>query len=119
MHTADPDYLKNAVAQLKANGMRFEDGLSDAEIQDAEALYKIRFPPDLRAFLQIALPIERFVENPMVTYTDDRFPNWRSRDTEAVDWIQHNLNFPIEALVWAVENKKFWLKRFGKKPRKY
>jgi hypothetical protein len=47
-----------AVPQMKARGIRFEPGLTDAEVLAAEEKYGFRFPPDLRIFLQVALPVE-------------------------------------------------------------
>jgi hypothetical protein len=36
--------------------VEFDAGLTDAEARETEALFGFRFPPDLRDFLQTALP---------------------------------------------------------------
>ena len=59
-----------SIALMKAHGVVFESGLSDDEVMAVESRFHFQFPPDLRAFLQVALP------------SGDRFPNWRS-DSEA------------------------------------
>jgi len=38
-------------------GLSFAEGLSDAEVHGAEENYGFQFPPDLRDFLQTALPL--------------------------------------------------------------
>ena len=50
-------------------GLSFAEGLSDAEVHSAEENYGFQFPPDLRAFLQTALPLG-----------SPPFPNWRLAD---------------------------------------
>lgn len=49
-------------------GVQFEAGLSDAEVTGVEERFDFVFPPDLRAFLQHALPVSH------------GFPNWRSSE---------------------------------------
>jgi hypothetical protein len=49
-------------------GLHFDEGLSDAEVRRAEENYGVRFPPDLRALLQTALPLSF------------PFPIWRVAD---------------------------------------
>jgi hypothetical protein len=44
------------VDTLRNNGVEFKVGLTDAEVEGAEARYKFRFPQDLRTFLQAGLP---------------------------------------------------------------
>ncbi len=43
-------------AQSPVHRVEFAPGLSDREIAAVEKRFKFRFPPDLRAFLQTALP---------------------------------------------------------------
>src|SRR5947209_1422693 len=56
------------VDQLRDRGITFDAGLTDAEVEVAEARFGIRFPPDLRAFLQTGLPCGQ------------SFPDWRAGD---------------------------------------
>jgi hypothetical protein len=89
------------VASLRSRGIVFDAGLTDAEALAAESRFVFRFPPDLRAFLQTAMPCGR------------RFPNWRSGDeTELRDW----LDLPRRGVVFDVEHNGFWLEEWGSRP---
>lgn len=88
-------------ADTPARHVEFEDGLSDAEVSAAETRFGFRFPPDLRAFLQTALP------------SGPRFPDWRSGDeTELRDW----LDLPRDGVVFDIEHNSFWLPEWGPRP---
>jgi len=65
-----PSDWSDLIALLEGakRGLHFGEGLSDAEVQRTEESYGVRFPPDLRAFLQTALPL------------GSPFPNWRTAD---------------------------------------
>src|SRR5207244_3545588 len=89
------------VDTLRNNGVEFEAGLTDAEVEAAEVRYGFRFPPDLRAFLQAGLP------------RGDRFPNWRTGDEVALrDW----LDLPRQSVLFDVEHNGFWLEEWGPRP---
>jgi hypothetical protein len=62
----DEDYVYTLAEDLRAKGVRFEAGLTDEEIHGIEGEYAFSFPPDLRLFLQFALPVS------------EDFPNWRT-----------------------------------------
>ena len=92
---------KEMVARLRARGIAFDDGLTDSEVAAAESSFRFRFPPDLRSFLQTALPNGR------------QFPNWRSGDESALlDW----LDLPRQGVLFDVEHNSFWLDEWGKRP---
>jgi hypothetical protein len=57
-----------ALLEGAKRGLHFGEGLSDAGVQRAEESYGVRILPDLRAFLQTALPL------------GSPFPNWRIAD---------------------------------------
>src|SRR5262249_41240611 len=79
----DVDYLARAIAQIRRRTeAEFERGLSESEVRAIEAVGHFRFPPDLRAFLEFALPVS------------DRFPNWRR--ASAAD-IREWLEWPLRA----------------------
>ena len=79
----------------------FDAGLTDAEIPAIEHRYGFRFPPDLRAFLQTALP-----RGPL-------FPDWRSGDEAAMrEW----LDIPRRGVLFDIESNRFWLKEWGPRP---
>jgi hypothetical protein len=81
--------------------INFDAGLTDAEVALTEARFGFRFPPDLRAFLQTALP------------RGPRFPDWRSGDEAALrDW----LDMPRQGVLFDVEHNGFWLEEWGPRP---
>ncbi len=89
------------VTRLRSQGVAFDAGLTDAEVAATEALFAFRFPPDLRAFLQTALPRGR------------RLPDWRAGDAaELRDW----LDLPRQGVLFDVENNGFWLEEWGPRP---
>ncbi len=82
-------------------GIFFERGLSDSEIEEVERRYGFRFPPDLRSFLQHGMPSSR------------HFPNWRAAcDSE----LKHCLDWPLEGILFDVQNNAFWLPTWGVRP---
>jgi hypothetical protein len=86
------------VTTLLVNGIEFERGLTDAEVEAAEARYEFRFPPDLRAFLQAGLP------------QGDRFPNWRSGDEAK---LRAWLDLPRRGILLDIAHNGFWLDEWG------
>lgn len=79
----DADYCRFAVEHMQKAGVVFEAGLTDPEIDVVERNYGFTFPPDLRLFLQAALPVtlERYIKQWDETELDGRFPNWRKYPT--------------------------------------
>jgi hypothetical protein len=81
--------------------VEFDDGLSDAEVARVERRLGIRFPPDLREFLQTALP------------RGLQFPDWRSGDEVA---LRKWLDIPRQGVLFDVEHNGFWLEEWGPRP---
>lgn len=92
---------RTIVELLTAVGVSFQPGLSDTEISGVEARFGFAFPPDLRAFLQTALPCS------------DGFPNWRG---ESESSLRDRLNQPREGVLFDVEYNAFWLEEWGPQP---
>lgn len=96
---------KEVIRKLKAKKVKFEHGLSDQEIQEIELKFDIRFPPDLRDFLQTELPIS------------DNFVNWRlglhSKDEEA--YIRQRIDWSFGSMVFDIEHNAFWMEEWGEK----
>lgn len=90
-----------AVAHLRAHGVRFEPGLSDAEVARIEGEFRFRFPPDLRRFLRAALPVT------------GGFPNWRS---ESAAGLRRLLERPSRGVRFDVEHNDFWAGEWGPCP---
>jgi hypothetical protein len=81
--------------------VEFDAGLTDAEVAAAESLFGFRFPPDLRGFLQTALP------------RGPQFPDWRSGDEAGLrDW----LGLPRQGVLFDIEHNGFWLDMWGPRP---
>lgn len=76
-------------------------GLSDSELATAEEWCGTPFPPDLKEFLQVALPIA------------PRFPDWRSGSRNTlVSWLAD----PFEGIAFDIERKAFWWPTWGSRP---
>jgi hypothetical protein len=99
-----------AVAQLQEIGIGFEESLSDAEVEAVQSKFGFVFPPDLRMFLQTALPVSR-PPKPGSTYANP-FPNWRSGD-EGHLW--DSLNWPYEGMCFDIKNG-VWMEDWGERP---
>ncbi|HEY0554341.1 MAG TPA: SMI1/KNR4 family protein [Thermoanaerobaculia bacterium] len=81
--------------------IEFAPGLTDAEIDRVESCFGFRFPPDLREFLQTALP------------RGPQFPDWRSGDEATLrDW----LDVPRQGILFDIEHIGFWLEEWGPCP---
>jgi hypothetical protein len=93
----------NLVERLRAAGIPFEAGLTEAELQSTEGKFGFRFPPDLRAFLQAGLPV------------GERFPNWRNEPEAS---LRKRLRIPAEGILFDVEHNGFWLSEWGPRPDK-
>lgn len=89
------------VDRLRSRGVEFAPGLTDAEVAAVESRFGFRFPPDLLAFLQTALPRGR------------HFPDWRAGDEVA---LRDRLDIPREGIVFDVEHNAFWLDEWGPRP---
>jgi hypothetical protein len=100
--------IHTTIELLRRNRVVFEPGLSNSEIERIEKAFGFTFPPDLRAFLQTALPIH--VES---AWGKDVFPNWRSGDQAE---IQKRLEWPFEGMTFDIGNNEFWPAEWGTKP---
>lgn len=90
------------VEALSAAGVTFQPGLSGTEISTAERTFQFRFPPDLRAFLEMAMPC------------GGQFPDWRNGDESLLrEW----LNSPLDGILFDIEYNSFWLSEWGPLPK--
>src|SRR6266498_2613063 len=110
MPVMDAAFYKNAIAELDADltrrrvPIRLEPGLTTPEFARLERDLAIRFPPDLRALLSVALPVS----------PDPRlFPDWRSAPTAH---LRDRLEDPIEGVLFDVESGSFWYEPWGVRP---
>ena len=81
--------------------IEFDAGLTAAEVTAAERRFGFRLPPDLRDFLQTALP------------RGPQFPDWRSGDE---DTLREWLDLPRQGILFDVEHNGSWLDEWGPRP---
>lgn len=93
---------------LRTIGLCFETGLTAGEISRTEAQYGFQFPPDLREFLSLGLPVS------------DRFPDWRTGKIVggkgSLITVADLLDWPAHGICFDVENGGFWIDEWGPKP---
>lgn len=96
---------KQIINLLKNKGVEFANGLSDIEVLDVEKKFDIKFPADLKRFLQIKLPISY------------NFVNWRQGllDKETEKQITDLLNWPLKGILFDIKNGD-WLSIWGEAP---
>jgi hypothetical protein len=101
--------MKNLLNLLINKGVQFEDGLTNQEIAQVEIKFNIKFPPDLKDFLQLGLPVS------------DNFVNWRKGliSEEVAADILSRLEWPLEGMLYDLQENEFWIKSWGNKPKTY
>ena len=92
---------KRLLDEMRERDIVVEDGLTEAETREAEYRFGFRFPLDLRALLQIGLPV------------GDRFPDWRDGDQER---LRESLDWPLEGMQFDIRDNAFWLAEWGPRP---
>ena len=85
---------------LIKNNITLYDGLTDEEFENIEKFYSIKFPISLRTLYKSFLP---------------EFYNWRDFSEENVNKIKYYLNWPIEGILFDIQNNGFWKKCFGQR----
>src|SRR5437660_11746891 len=93
--------LQKLVTLLREHGVLLAKGLTDEEIARVESTFGFRFPPDLKALLQYALPVS------------PRFPNWRDEPEAS---LRERLALPTGSLAFDAEYNDFWLEEWGLRP---
>src|SRR5579859_6667357 len=97
----DLAFIRLLIDHLGEQGVLFERGLSDEEVETTQKLFGFRFPPDLRKLLQYALPVS------------EGFPNWRRGPVAA---LRASLSWPVKGILFEVEHHHFWLPSWGSPP---
>ncbi len=100
---SDMNYSE-ALAILAKAGVRIDVGLIPAEVVRIEHKFNFQFPPDLREFLSVGLPVS------------NDFVDWRHADEKS---IQSRLDWPFEGMCFDIENNVFWLDEWGRKPAEH
>ncbi len=84
----DADYIHTIVDRLRRWNYVVDLGLSDSEVSAIESSFGFRCPPDLRYFLQQALPVS------------GGWVDW-GNGTEAE--IRERLNWPLDGIIFDIE----------------
>ncbi len=92
------------IDDLKLKKIKFAKGLTNDEIKKIEQTYDIKFPKSLREMYQIALPISK------------SFYNWRNFNEANVKKIKDMIKWPLEGVLFDLENNNFWDDNWGEKP---
>lgn len=92
------------IKTLKAKGIKFSEGLNEQEMFEIETLYDVQFPPDLKEFLMVGLPVSK------------PFVNWRDTSEKNRKQIKERLDWPLQGLLFDIENNGFWIDEWGTKP---
>jgi len=89
---------------LEKKEIQITKGLTDAEFQRIEGQFQIQFPPDLHALLANFLPLNK------------GFVNWRDDNTDNIKIIEDSLQWPLEGMIFDIEQNNFWYEKWGEKP---
>lgn len=117
----------NAIVKaLTAKGIQLEQGLSNDEVIQIEQKFNIKFPPDLKAFLQTVLPVDfedddsDLSEEELLNFVPSGYGwvNWRLglHSEKESHIIQERLDFILEGILFGVECRDFWWHNWGEKP---
>jgi len=103
---------------------KWQEGLEPKKIDAIEARWNIRFPDDYRQFLSSLNAPDRgayhvgWADEPPYDMQEGKdtatFYDW-NRD---VDEIRAALNWPLEGLLFSVEEDGFWMETWGPRPKK-
>lgn len=106
---------------LSQRGVGLEPGLSDREVSEAETKFGLSFPPDLRTFLQVALPLDPNTSLQSKQSQVNKFINWRlglQSEAEA-EHIHSRLDWPLDGILFDMKQNDFWMEDWGEKPDDY
>jgi len=98
------EQIKRVINLLESNKVKISEGMSQSQIDAAQNLYEIVFPPDLKELIMTFIP------------EGDRFWNWADFSTENVEKIKGMLMWPADGALFDVEHNDFWPKAWGQKP---
>jgi hypothetical protein len=95
--------LAIAVEALTKSGVTLESGLSDQELVHIEHVAGFRLPPDLRKFLEFALPTGGWLGH---------FPEWR---VDPMQVLERTRGYLADGIAFDVENG-IWASTWGPRP---
>lgn len=93
---------KKYISLLEQQGVQFEKGLTQEEIELAEKIYDIKFPKSLSEFLMTALPVSK------------DFYNWRNMEESNVSFIKQIIELP-KMNIYNEADEICWNEEWGEK----
>jgi len=102
-------HANKTIQLLKGKGVSFDPGLSHDEVDKIQQRFGLIFPPDLLLFLQTALPVS------------EGFVHWRYglNSVRGKESIDQRLNWPLEGMLFDIQNNAFWLEAWGDRPAEF
>lgn len=100
-HFSVRTFIGQVVDRLEQAGLVLEAGLTDFELHDVEGRLGFEFSHEHRELLSMALPL------------GDGWVDWRHGDTAQ---IARRLAWPVEGVLFDVENNEFWPATWGGRP---
>ena len=79
-------------------------GLTDVQMRRVQERYDLRFPPDLVELFSELVPL------------GPRFYDWADETPENVAHIRGMIGWPVEGVLFDVENNAVWLPEWGERP---
>lgn len=100
------EMIDHCIRQMRERGIVFEQGLGRQETVLIERKFGICFPPDLKSFLQTAIPVS------------ERFVNWRAglNSAEEEKKIVSRIQWPWDGLAFDLRHDGYWCEAWGDKP---
>ena len=96
------DVVARTVERLRAAKVPLDPGLSDAEVTRVQEQLGFEFGPQHRELLQSVLPTG-----------EAAWPNWRAG---TLDELRSRLDWPVDGLLFDVNNNAFWPSSWGHRP---
>jgi len=97
-NTLGEEIISDFERKRRAEGRLWAEGYTQSELDTAQAKYDLVFPPDLVALLRDRRPALGY--------------DWRSDDKK----IRDMLKWPLEGLLFDVENNALWWPEWGDRP---
>ena len=104
--------IERVIEILRDRRVKLKRGMSDKQIEQAEQMYGITFPEDLRAFYQAVVPV------------GERFYDWTDLSPENVWHIKKMMAHPIRISLWDIEANgwhysSLWMPQWGERPKNF
>jgi hypothetical protein len=116
----DLQLIRELVERMRGWGIIFDKGLSNSEIEQIESENNFRFPEDLRALLQCALPLWEPNYDRSGLYVVERFPNWRTHASlimrQSRRYLLEGLRDTVKYCYETNQTQKCWLEPWGVQP---